>query len=193
MKIGLYGGTFDPIHNAHLLIAQYIKDELGLEKVVFIPASVPPHKKTFSASNLRYKMVEAAIADNPDFECSPIEIERKGKSFSYDTICGLKEFYQLGREQIFWIIGSDNLAEFHTWHKPDEIIKACNIVVFPRNKKCGDLKNTAVFEQILYLRAAPLLEISSSEIRNRVKDGLPIKYYVPDLVNEIIFEQKLYR
>lgn len=193
MKIGLYGGTFDPIHNVHLLIAQYIKDELGLEKIVFIPASVPPHKKVISTSDLRFKMVEAAIADNPDFECSGIEIDRVGKSFSYDTICALKEFHQLVKEQIFWIIGSDNLVEFHTWRKPDEILKICNIVVFPRQRKDVGLKQNKFFKQVIYLKEAPLIEISSSSIRDRVKTGLSIKYYVPDVVEKIIFGHKLYR
>ena len=139
------------------------------------------------------KMVEAAIADNRDLECSGIEIDRTGKSFSYDTICALKEFYQLAKEQIFWIIGSDNLAEFHTWHKPDEILKASNIVVFPRQRNDVDLKQNDFFKQVLYLKEAPLIEISSSEIRDRVKNGFSIKYYVPDGVKKIIVEQKLYR
>ncbi len=193
VKFGLYGGTFDPIHNAHLSIARYVKDKLGLNKIIFIPASIPPHKKTISASSIRFKMVETAIADEPAFECSDIEINRFGKSYSYDTICALKKEYQLEKEQIYWIMGADNLTDFNTWYKPDEILKICNVVIFPRKKHDDELTHNKFFQQILYLGKAPLIEISSSAIREKVNNGFSIKKIVPDQIEKIIIEEKLYR
>jgi nicotinate-nucleotide adenylyltransferase len=192
VKIGLYGGTFDPIHNAHLLIAQYIKDELGLNRIIFIPSSVPPHKKNISPSHLRFRMVEAAISDNPDFECSGIEIDREGKSFSFDTLSTIKDMYQLNKEQLFWIIGSDNLIDFHNWYKPEKIISICTVVVYPRKKNESEFEQNIFLPRVLYLKNAPLLEISSSELRSRVKIGRSIKYFVPPVVEKIISSEKLY-
>ena len=97
MKIGLYGGAFDPIHNAHMIIAQFIKEELSLEKIIFIPSALPPHKSVFAAAERRLLMVQAAIASNPVFEYSEIEIEKGGTSYSVDTIAQLKEIYRLPR------------------------------------------------------------------------------------------------
>jgi len=192
VKLGLYGGTFDPIHNAHLRIAQFVKKQLELDKVIFIPASRPPHKEKTSSANLRLKMVKAAIADYSDFDCSTIEIDRKGKSFTFDTITEMKERYKLKKNQLFWIIGSDNLSEFHTWHKPNEILDICTIVVFPRDTNNVESVQNDLLQKVIYLEEAPLLNISATEIRSRISKGQSVENLIPPSVKKIIFEEKLY-
>ena len=137
-------------------------------------------------------MVEAAIADNLSFECSKIEIDRGGKSYSYHTICALKEHYHLSKENLFVIIGTDNFESFQTWYKPQEILSICSVVVFPRNRVNLDLMDNEFYSKILYLDDAPLLEISSSMIRDRIRNGFSIKYFVPPAVQDIILSGNLY-
>jgi nicotinate-nucleotide adenylyltransferase len=193
LKVGLYGGTFDPIHCAHLIIAQYIKEELNLSKVIFIPSAYPPHKPVFSEPMLRLKMVECAIRDNHAFECSKVEITKKEITYSVDTIDLLKDELNLPKENLFWIMGSDNLVDLQHWKSPEKIFELCNMVIFPRGDNSFEKAQENFKKRVIYLKDAPIIEISSTMIRNSVQKGRSIKYLVPPTIEEIIHSEKLYR
>jgi len=192
LKIGLYGGTFDPIHTAHLLIAQYITEELNLHKTIFIPSAHPPHKKVYSSPRHRLNMVQLAISDSPVSECSDLEIRTEGTSFSVDTIGQLKKQLGVDKQNLFWIIGSDNFVDFPNWKDPDKIFDLSNVVVFPR--KAGDFEKAPnnYRDQTIYLKDTPLLDISSTRIRSLVKEKRSIQYWVPPAVEAFIHSEKLY-
>lgn len=192
MKIGVYGGSFDPIHHAHLLIAQYILEELSLLKIIFVPAGIPPHKEVYSASEQRLEMVRLAIADSPVFECSDIEIKQSRVNYSVDTIEQFKNLLALDRENLFWILGSDNFLEFKSWKEPDKILDLCNVVVFPRNDIDFESSPPEYRDQAIYLSHAPLLDISSTRIRDLIREERSIKYWVPHTVEAFIYSEKLY-
>lgn len=192
MKLGLYGGSFDPIHNAHLIIAQFVLDELQLEKVIFIPSAIPPHKETFASSEYRCKMVQLAIQDNPRFECSDVEIQRGGTSYSVDTITYFRDRYHLDKENLFWIMGSDNLVDLPNWKQPERILQMCTIVVFPRRKNNFHQAPMEIRQQVIYLKDAPIIDISSTTIRHFLNARRSIKYLVPPEVEKIILDKGLY-
>ena len=192
MKIGLYGGTFDPIHTAHLLIAQYITEELNLQKIIFIPSAHPAHKEVYSTPEHRLRMVQLAISDNPVFECSDFEIKTEGTSFSVDTIGELKKQLDINKQNFFWIIGSDNFVDFQSWKDPDKIFDLCNVVVFPRNADDFEKATNNHQDQAVYLKDTPLLDVSSTRIRSFVKEKRSIQYWVPPAVEAFIHSEKLY-
>lgn len=193
MKIGLYGGTFDPVHCGHLIIAQYVKDELSLDKIYFIPASAPPHKTFKAEPSLRYQMLQLAIAGNPGFAISDFEMTSSSVSYSVDTVAHFKNQFNLSRDGLFFIIGSDSFVDFPKWREPDQIVQLCQIVVFPRNRNDWSRAANRFKKQVIYLRSAPLIEISSTHIRTFVQQGRSIKYLVPDAVENFIASTKLYR
>ncbi|MCZ6820290.1 MAG: nicotinate-nucleotide adenylyltransferase [Calditrichaeota bacterium] len=193
MKIGLYGGAFDPIHNAHMIIAQFIKEELSLEKIIFIPSALPPHKSVFAAAERRLLMVQAAIASNPVFEYSEIEIEKGGTIYSVDTIAQLKEIHRLPRSCLFWIMGSDNFADFSKWKDPDLILELCHVVVFPRSTIDFHRSPVEYRKKVIYVSNAPLIDISSTLVRSLISAGRSISYLVPPAVEEVIKSSNLYR
>lgn len=192
MKIGLYGGAFDPIHNAHMIIAQFIKEELSLEKIIFIPSALPPHKSVFASAERRLLMVQAAIASNPAFEFSEIEIEKGGTSYSVNTIAQLKKVYGLSRSCLFWIMGSDNFVDFSKWKDPDLILELCRVVVFPRSMVDFHCSPVQYRKEVIYLGNAPLIDISSTLVRSLISDGRSISYLVPPAVGELIKSSNLY-
>lgn len=199
-RIGIYGGSFDPIHIGHLIIAEMARQECHLDKVLFIPAGNPPHKtdRQLAPSSKRYDMVQLAIEGNPYFEISSIEIERQGKSFTIDTLKELREIYSSGWE--FWlIIGMDSLLEIRTWRNANDITKLCKLAVYPRpgysldehsqevELLCRELGIEMAFVQ------GPSVEISSTEVRKRIRTGKSIRYLVPDSVESYIQEHSLYK
>ncbi len=193
MKIGLYGGTFDPIHNAHLIISQYIKEELHLDKIIFIPSANPPHKSTFSQPKIRLKMVYSATKNNASFQCSELEIHQERQTYSVDTIRQIKRgLDDSGGCDLFWIMGSDNFISFDTWKNPREICTMTRLVIFPRNHNDVHLTRHEFKEKAIYLKKAPIIDISSTYIRSLVKSGRSIKYLVPEIVEDIIVKEKLY-
>lgn len=185
-RIGLYGGTFNPIHTSHLIVADQVYTALGLDEVWFIPDEVPPHvdSKTAINADLRVEMVEAAIADNPHFRVELAEVERGGVSYTYDTITFLKEKYPI--YDFYFIVGSDMVADLPTWHRIDELAKLVMFVGVQRPGFIVDSKYSVLWVD------SPLLDISSTDIRNRVKSGLSIRYLVPAAVETIIKEHHLY-
>lgn len=191
-QIGLYGGSFDPIHNAHLIIAQFIKEELDLDKIVFIPSASPPHKKVFSKAQDRLEMVRLSIQDNPNFECSEVEIHKQQICYSIDTIQQLKQELNASKERLFWIIGSDNFVDFDKWKHAEKILEMCNLVVFPRNREDFDQAPGKFRRKARYIKGAPLIEISSTSVRFLIAEGRSIKYFVPRGVEELIRSKRLY-
>jgi len=197
-RIGVLGGTFDPIHIAHLAIAEEARTQLGLDKVVFVPAGLPPHKMDVHVSPAEHRlaMVELAIAGNPHFEVSRVDIDRFGPCYTVDTIALLRKEWGPDVE-IYFIMGSDSLADILTWHKPDRLIRLCRIVAVGRPGYRVDMDELerclpGASQRILFINS-PQLDVSSSEIQRRVRAGESIKYQVPEAVERYIYEHGLYR
>lgn len=199
MKIGIMGGTFNPIHNGHLLIGEYARTELQLSKVLYIPTGEPGHKSRVSvaSSSDRYEMVTLAIEDNPYFEGSDMEVCRRGITYTLDTIKELiKEYDDLA--EFYFIIGEDSLFTLETWKKFKELSRLCRFVVFKRKpRQDGEILekiaylNSEYVMDIIYLKS-PLMEISSTDIRDRVRLGKSIKYQVPKVIEQYIHLNDLY-
>lgn len=193
VRIGILGGTFDPVHMGHLVVAEEIREQLGLNRVIFVPAACPPHKVPVSTSDseLRYAMVVLATEDNPCFETSDIEIKRSGKSYTIDTVSEFKDLYGQGC-QIFFIMGADSIFEISTWKDPDRLLDLCTVVVTTR----PDFDLDRIDERLRHrvkLATVTDIGISSTEIRRRVKEGRSIRYLVPEKVEEYIHRNGLYR
>jgi nicotinate-nucleotide adenylyltransferase len=193
-RVGIFGGTFDPIHNGHLIIAQCALTELGLDKILFIPAASPPHKKrqNFSPPEIRCRLVESAIAENKQFELSTIELERPGPSYMVDTLTELDAHPPFRAAELYLIIGADNFITFSQWREPGRILSLAKLAVYPRFDSAPDISNREILQNTIFFHA-PRLEISSSHIRSFVRRGKSVKYLVPDGVEKCIEELKLYR
>ncbi len=185
MKIGILGGTFNPPHIGHLILAQAALGQLQLDKVFFIPANKPPHKDNeYIDPGLRLKMVQLAIEGNAGFGALDIEIKRKGISYTVDTLVQLKSKYP--KDDFYLLIGSDLANNFDQWEKPDKIKKLANVVVVRR--KATPLKKKRGF---VYINITQI-DISSSKIRKRINDSQSIKYLVPGEVEKFIKDNNLY-
>ncbi|HHV71005.1 MAG TPA: nicotinate-nucleotide adenylyltransferase [Clostridia bacterium] len=199
-KLGIIGGTFDPIHFGHLISAETVREKLKLEQIIFIPAGKPPHKtdKKITDSQHRYNMVVKAVEDNPFFAVSDLEIKREGFSYTVDTISYFKSILPQDTE-LFFIVGSDAILELHTWKEPERLLTLCQFVVMTRpgyqNNELFSLVdkyNQNKFVKGIKIVEVPYIEISSTLIRNRVKNGLSITYLVPEKVEKYIREHGLY-
>ena len=198
MKIGVLGGTFNPIHRGHLAIAEAARAKLSLDKVYFVPAARTPLKEDASilAAEHRLRMVRLAIGDYPDFKLSTVEIDRPGPSYTVDTIAELRD--KLGAEnELFFIIGWDSLSQFPRWREPARIIQMCRLVAVPRPGYSFPDRvslETALpgLSQRLILLDEPKIDISASEIRQRAERGESISHLVPEPVAEYIRKEKLY-
>lgn len=191
MKIGIFGGTFDPPHNGHLHLAECISEELKLDKVIIIPTFVAPHKtdKKTSDAETRFDMCKLAF-DSDLFEVSDIEISRGGKSYTYDTLTSLKEKYP--DDSLFLIIGSDMLEYFSKWYRYKDILKLCTLCCVGRENKALALPDFFTDTDKVYLSSAKPLEMSSSLIRQAVVNHDIINDYLPKKVADYIKERKLY-
>lgn len=196
MNIGVLGGTFDPIHVGHLIVAEEARIKLWFQEVLFVPAGQPLLKpdRNITPANHRVEMVRRAIADNPHFKLCTLEVERPGPSYTVDTMMMLRE--ELGNEaSLFFLLGRDNLAELPSWKEPQELIQLCRLVVAPRLGS-KDLKHleTAIpglLDSVIQLDM-PVIGISSSGIRQRLAEGLSIRYLVPSAVEKYLTEHKIY-
>ncbi|WP_232725406.1 nicotinate-nucleotide adenylyltransferase [Bacillus sp. FJAT-44742] len=188
IKVGILGGTFDPPHHAHLMIAQEALTECGLDEVWFIPVNVPPHKQRSSTTSNRQRkeMIQLAINDNPFFKLSTIELERGGPSFTIDTIKQLKK--ENPSHEYYFIIGGDMAEQLDTWHEINALKKLVTFTVAAR----PPYKSSPPFQEGILIMEAPQLDVSSTDIRLRVKMGKNIQYLVPDSVREYIKERGLY-
>lgn len=188
-KVGIFGGTFDPIHLGHLITAQSVREIRKLEKIIFIPAFISPHKsdvKTSSAEH-RLNMIKLAIDGISFFDYSDIEIEKGGVSFTIDTLKELKNKY----DDLEFIIGYDNIFEFHTWKDPDEIMNLAKVIVLKRRSSHPPQFMDKYYNQAIFVQTRGI-EISATDLRERVKKGQPINFLVPPKVMEYIYNNKLY-
>ena len=187
-RFGVFGGTFDPPHLGHLIIAQTAVEVLGLDKVLFVPAASPPHKtdRLTALASHRLAMLKLAIKGNKKFEVSPLELQRGGISYTVDTLRNLSERHP-GAE-LYLILGEDNYAEFHSWKSPEEIVRLASLVIYHRSGY-GNVKGSRY--PVTELKGA-LLELSSTDIRKKVSRGQSIRYFVTKEVASYIKSKKLY-
>ena len=197
-KYGIFGGSFNPIHYGHLMICEYIKEEMGLDKVIFIPTGNPPHKELELSAKDRYEMVRLAISPNPDFEISDIETTRVKKSYTVDTIRELKKIHK--EEKLYFLIGLDSLFQLKTWMKIGDLSQEIEFVVALRS---GYLDREEINKEIDFLREnfgtkvnlikTPLYEISSTDLRDRIREGKSLRYLIPKKVLDYIEESGFYK
>jgi nicotinate-nucleotide adenylyltransferase len=198
VRLGVLGGTFDPIHYAHLVVAEEARVRLQLDRVLFVPSGQPPHKQTkvVTPAEHRLAMVQLAIASNSHFELSRLDVERCGPCYSVDLLEILAS--QLTpNDEIYFIVGMDSLAELPTWHDPAQLIRLCRLTVVRRPGYHVDLVQLetilpGLLAHLTFIEA-PEMNTSSTEIQRRVRAGLPIKYQLPEPVEHYIFGNGLYR
>jgi len=200
-RIGLFGGSFNPIHFGHLITARSVAEQLGHARIMLIPASVPPHKQhaALAAPEHRLEMARRAVAGDPLFEVSDMELRRAGPSYTFDTVTALRA--RFGDAATFdWIIGADTLPELITWHRISELVRIVQFVTMVRpGQPPRDLETLracvgdAAFDGLLAHRlTTPAVEISATDLRGRVARGDSIRYCCPDSVIDYIQAQKLY-
>lgn len=197
-KIGIMGGTFNPIHIGHLLLAETALSNEGLQKVMFIPSGKPYMKAedTVLEASHRLKMVELAIADNPSFIVSDMEIRRLGNTYTSETLTILKQ--EQPKTKFYFILGADNLFTMETWKEPEKIFSACTILAAVRNgidnahmqEKCRELSDK--YHAEIKLLSFPETDISSTDIRTLIKQNRSIRYMVPETVRKYIEKNQLY-
>ena len=204
MRLGLLGGSFDPMHNGHLAIARQTREAIGLDQILFIPTSHPPHKPNGSLAPAqdRYEMVRLAIASDPSLAISDVEIRRPGKSYSVDTIRLLQQKYG-AQTQLFFLIGLDAFLDFPSWREPLTLLELCPFVVLSRPIPYPSLANldagrisrleSPIGKQRLICLKLPPFAISASDIRSRVRQGLPVANLLPPLVESYILQHHLYQ
>jgi nicotinate-nucleotide adenylyltransferase len=196
LRVGILGGAFNPPHIGHLVCAQEALVQLELERVEFMPVGVPPHREIDldPGAETRLEMVELAVGDDERFEASRIELDREGPSYTSDTLEQLAK--ESPKDELFLILGGDQAAALASWHEPERVLERATVAVFERVSwgrnaiiiKIGRLPGA---ERVRYLDM-PLIQVSSSAIRRRVRDGLPIRYLVPDKVADYISSHDLY-
>lgn len=198
-KIGVFGGSFDPVHMGHLTIAQDAVEQLELDRLIFVPAAVPPHKqeKTLAEGRHRLEMLKLATAGNLSFEVSDIELRRGGVSYTVDTMAQIQADHP-GAE-LFFIVGLDSLTILHSWKNVEKLLEICTLVPFARGgedsvRVAGQIQLSNDWKNRLLGRLIRIheIEISASEIRMRLAEGLSIRYLVPSEVEMYIAEHGLY-
>ena len=196
-RTALFGGSFNPIHYGHLLLADEVLDALGLDRVLFVPAAQPPHKPNaqLAPAQDRHAMVQLAIAGHPKFAVSDLELRRSGPSYTVDTLDALR----IPREELFLIVGSETFLDLLTWRTPRRVAGLAQIVVVPRTGSAFDPESAAVRKVVHEIRDEPLivraisLPISASDLRRRVREGRSIAYRLPEAVAAYIQANRLYR
>jgi nicotinate-nucleotide adenylyltransferase len=192
MRIGVFGGTFDPPHVGHLIVAEFVREAVGLDRILFVPTATPPHKRDriITPGEQRVAMVRLAIARHDPFSISDMEVRRGGVSFTADTLEELKD--QHPSATLFFLLGMDNLIEFRTWKEPERILRLARLVVMTRpgfvagndpEHAAGDMEYCAV----------PQIGVSGSDIRTRVREGKSIAFLVTPEVRRFIESHGLYR
>jgi nicotinate-nucleotide adenylyltransferase len=199
MRIGLFGGTFDPVHMGHLILAEQCRDQAGLDEVWFLPSYHPPHKSTASITRFeqRCDMLELAIAGHPAFRINRIEKELPPPSYTAETLSELKR--RTPEHDFYLLMGSDQLPDLPLWYEPVRVLEQAGLVVVPRPgvmlwtaerlARALGLEQTAVRLRFV---ACPMIEIASRELRRAIADGLSVRYLVPRAVEEYIRERKIY-
>lgn len=198
-KIGILGGTFDPIHNAHLLLGESAREQFGLDRVIFIPNNLAhmPHRTEVSGTEERYQMVKMAINDNPYFTCSRLEIDKPEGSYTIDTIEDLKMMYP--GDELYLILGADSVIGIDSWYRSKDLLTSCIIIAATRqeddiaalDKKRRELQND--FGADIRLLTFNRIDISSTDIRERIRKGRSARYMLPDECIEYICIKGLYK
>jgi nicotinate-nucleotide adenylyltransferase len=197
MRLGIYGGTFDPIHYGHLLLAERCREELQLDEVWFIPAGVSPHKvgKPLSPGKARVQMVEFAVSGFPEFRVSKLELERTGPSYTVQTLEQLRAADP--SRELFLLMGADSVAELATWREPQRILELAQVVAVNRAGEPPDLSSIEPLcrevGRPIRVVEMPAVDFSASEIRERVAEGRSIRFLTPRPVEMFIRQNKLYQ
>ncbi|MDF2588419.1 MAG: nicotinate (nicotinamide) nucleotide adenylyltransferase [Anaerocolumna sp.] len=197
-KIGIMGGTFNPIHIAHLIMAECAYEQLKLDKVLIMPTKKPPHKPNSDIVNddHRSNMIHLAIKDNPHFEFSSVELEREGTTYTVDTLEDLTTKFP--ENEYYFILGADSLFQIEQWYQTDRIMKLAHIVAFgryhlPEQQLIDQIDHlTSKFRATIHYLSVPNMDVSSNMIRDYIKENKSIRYYVPEPVIEYINDNKLY-
>lgn len=191
MDIGLFGGSFNPPHIAHLIVAECVRDQFGLNEVWWIPNATPPHKPEANLVAVRHRleMTRRAVAPHADFEVCEIEVQREGVSYTVETVRALQEQYP--DTDFALIIGSDSLDSFGEWHRPDEIAERVPLIVYKRPGAIEAVAEPRFANHVRYV-AAPVMEVSGTEVRARCRAGRSIRYLVPDPVWSYVETHDLY-
>jgi nicotinate-nucleotide adenylyltransferase len=189
-KIGILGGSFNPIHIGHLILANTVREEFKLDRIIFVPCFIQPLKSNedFAPADARLEMIKLAIQNNPDFEVSDIEIKRKGKSYTVDTL----KYFKKKFDDLYFVIGADNIKDFHHWKEPDKILELAKLIVTNRGGIDQKIPEKLRRKKIFMCRI-PNIEISSTMIRNNIRSNKSIKYLVPQKVETFIIKNKLYK
>ena len=199
-RIGIMGGTFDPIHYGHLAAAEAARIEFGLCKVIFMPAGNPPHKQSQKISDAehRYRMTALATSSNSGFEVSRLEVDKAGITYTFDTMKELRNIYGEA-PAIYFITGADAVLELLTWYKLGELLTLCKFIAVTRpgfdicklEQKIAEISSK--YDGEIICLEVPLLEISSTDIRERIRSGKPVKYLLPEEVEAYIHKNGLYK
>ena len=194
-RLGVFGGVFNPVHLAHLIMAEDVRQQVHLDKVIFIPSANPPHKnmEELIDANARLDMINLAIEGNDYFESSDIEIQnaKLSKNYTVNTLLKLREKYKDDNVKLYLIIGMDNLIRLHTWKDPGKLFMLSEVIVMNRpGYLISDVKNE-YSNRVLYV-PAPDINISATDIRHKIMEKKSIRYLVPDSVEKYILENKLY-
>ncbi len=198
-KIGILGGTFDPIHNAHLLLGEAAREQFGLDRVIYIPNYLAhmPNRKEVSGTEERYQMVKMAIEDNPYFTCSRLEIDKPDGSYTIDTITDLKNMYP--GDELYLILGADSILGIDSWYRASDLLKSCIIIAATRydddvaaiDKKRRELQS--IYGADIRILNFNRIDISATDIRERIKKGRSVRYMLPDGCIEFICIKGLYK
>lgn len=191
MNIGVLGGTFNPIHYGHLFIAQYILDFMNLDKILFIPSGNPPHKYGVIDKNHRLNMTMLAVRDNEKFEIEDFEIQKDNYSYAFDTLNYLNKKYR--GDKIYYIIGQDAMIDFDKWHRYEEVGTLVDFIVVTRGKVLTQ-KLKALYSKVnMIFVDTPVIDISSTDIRNRILNKKSVKYFLSENVEKYVHENNLYK
>ncbi|MFW5972465.1 MAG: nicotinate-nucleotide adenylyltransferase [Bacteroidota bacterium] len=191
MRVGIYGGSFNPPHIGHLIIAEWMREEFALDRILWMPAYKSPFKEREELVDpfQRLEMVRCAAQGNPAFDVSDIEVRRGGESFTVETLRILTD--RQPEDEFFFLMGSDSLRDFPSWREPEEIVRMANLLVFRRPGE-SEPPLPEAYRPYVRFAEAPRLEISASGIRNRCRNGQTIRYLVPDAVRVYIESHALY-
>ena len=198
MRLGIYGGTFDPVHYGHLLAAEQCREQCALDELWFIPAAVPPHKtdRSISPGSARAEMLEIAVAGHPRFKVDRRELERTGPSFTVETLAGIQADDH--SRELFLVLGADSVADFENWREPERILELATLIAVNRGRTPPDLTGfrrrfgTAGEQQIVHV-TMPSVDLAATDVRHRVHLGQSIRFMTPRGVEAYIAEHRLYR
>ncbi|WP_312811388.1 nicotinate-nucleotide adenylyltransferase [Sedimentibacter sp.] len=197
-KVGIMGGSFNPIHQGHLVVANEVLNIYNFDKIIFVPAGIPPHKNGLKTNPWdRYIMTQIATVSNDRFAVSDIEVKRTGKSYTLETLIQFQEMYT--DTEFYFITGTDAIIDIPNWHEPEKLLSLCKFIAVSRpgidkeiiEKKIKEIKDT--LNGHIELMQVPMLQISSTDIRERIKKGVSAKYLLPETVEQYIIKNNLYR